>query len=401
MSSARTCSVCGQSTPNDSLFCIHCGAMKAARRGVGLPLFLVGILMGVGLFLLAVLTDHPIITSIDVWLGGARKTGAENVVSEPGTPAPLPTAVATATATMPLLTRTTRPTPTPMPTRVPTPTAVAADIDAIVFARVPGDSDGDGTFDWDGNRVICRVDADGRNERCLTDDSYSSSAPSWSPDGSRIAFSADIDGDAEIYLMNADGSGWQQLTDNTTADHAPNWSPDGAWIVFHRYMAGGAVELFRMRPDGREQTQITSNGRENRYPVWSVNGLIAFESGTLNPIDEDLYLTDADGSFEERLTNNAYSVGASWSPDGRYLAYSTGESIGAHLAILDTVTGETTHLTNDNDAEPYWAPDGRRLVYSRWEPRLPQLWVYEFNTGSSWQLTSSDGFMDTQPVWSP
>lgn len=132
-----------------------------------------------------------------------------------------------------------------------------------------------------------------------------------------------------------------------------------------------------------------------------MNGLIAFESGTLNPIDEDLYLTDAEGSFEERLTNNAYSVGASWSPDGRYLAYSTGESIGAHLAILDTVTGETTHLTNDNDAEPNWAPDGRHLVYSRWEPRLPQLWVYDFDTGSSWQLTSSDGFMDTQPVWSP
>lgn len=67
-------------------------------------------------------------------------------------------------------------------------------------------------------------------------------------------------------------------------------------------------------------------------------------------------MTDANGTFVERLTNTGYSAGASWSPDGRYLAYSTGETTGAHLAILDTITGETTHLTSDNDAEPY----GRR-----------------------------------------
>jgi len=161
------------------------------------------------------------------------------------------------------------------------------------------------------------------------------------------------------------------------------------------------VELFRMRPDGSEQTQITHTGGQNRYPVWSVNGLIAYDSGPLDPIDLDIYVTDANGTFVERLTNTGYSAGASWSPDGRYLAYSTGETTGAHLAILDTITGETTHLTSDNDAEPYWSPDGRRLVYARWEPRLPQLWVYELDTGSSWQLTVNDGYMDTQPAWSP
>lgn len=404
MSSQRTCSACGKSTPEEALFCIHCGAMKPRRRIPALTLFLVAVLVVACLFLLVVLTKPPIIAGI----GGRFGEGTTIVIEkgqETATPSPDDTATATLVATgtangaPPPPTKT--PLPTPTPSRTPTPTAVAADVDAIVFIRVPGDSDGDGTLDWDGNRVICRVDADGGDEHCLTDDSYSSSSPHWSPDGRHIAFSSDMDGDPEIYLMNADGSGRQQLTDNTAPDLGPNWSPDGAWIVFHRYIDDDVVELFRMRPDGSEQTQITHTGGQNRYPAWSTNGLIAFEAGSLDPIDEDIYLTDAGGSFVERLTATGYSVGASWSPDGRYLAYSTGEPVGAHLAILDTVTGETIHLTNDNDAEPYWSPDSRRLVYSRWEPRLPQLWVYELDTGSSWQLTVNDGYMDTQPAWSP
>ena len=67
--------------------------------------------------------------------------------------------------------------------------------------------------------------------------------PSYSPDGTQIAFRGDLDlaepsGDEEIYVMNADGTNVRQLTSNADFDSAPSWSPDGKRILFERAPAG-------------------------------------------------------------------------------------------------------------------------------------------------------------------
>jgi Tol biopolymer transport system component len=66
--------------------------------------------------------------------------------------------------------------------------------------------------------------ADGSNPTRLTYDNVSDSGSSWSPDGTKIAFSSAKDGNLEIYLMNAaDGSGQTRLTNNTAAEAEPDW----------------------------------------------------------------------------------------------------------------------------------------------------------------------------------
>ena len=59
----------------------------------------------------------------------------------------------------------------------------------------------------------------------LHDPAAVNQSPSWSPDGSRIAFASDLDGDYEIYTMLADGSDIQQVTDNPARDDDPAWQP--------------------------------------------------------------------------------------------------------------------------------------------------------------------------------
>jgi TolB protein len=84
------------------------------------------------------------------------------------------------------------------------------------------------------------ADGTGTPQR-LTNNQQEERGPSWSPDGTRIAFACRIGGgtaDSEICVMDADGQNYQPLTDNTVADLTPSWSPDGDKILFHRTVGG-------------------------------------------------------------------------------------------------------------------------------------------------------------------
>ena len=105
--------------------------------------------------------------------------------------------------------------------------------------------------------------------RELTSDARSSS-PTWSPDGSRIAFirrdkSATHDGlkPLDLFVMNADGSNRTRLTDTRRDEHAPNWSPDGTSIVFERNIywdPGASTDLCTIASDGSADTQLMDTG---------------------------------------------------------------------------------------------------------------------------------------------
>jgi Tol biopolymer transport system component len=88
-------------------------------------------------------------------------------------------------------------------------------------------------------------------------------------------FSAQIGGnDFEICVMNADGTGLQQLTDNSFGDLTPSWSPDGTQIAFHRFTSPNEAEMFIMNPalnpDGTlpEAQQVTNTPGLNLLGQW-------------------------------------------------------------------------------------------------------------------------------------
>jgi Tol biopolymer transport system component len=101
----------------------------------------------------------------------------------------------------------------------------------------------------------------------------------------KIAFASYRDGNHEIYVMNADGSGQTNLTNNPSTEQAPSWSPDGKKIAFYSlrndvpdakdYGKDGRAwneynaEIYIMNSDGSEQINITNGPAYDGYPSWS------------------------------------------------------------------------------------------------------------------------------------
>jgi Tol biopolymer transport system component len=132
------------------------------------------------------------------------------------------------------------------------------------------------------------ANTDGSEARKLADGPGRSAGPAWSPDGRKIAFTSDRDmngacffhdctgWNGEIYVMNADGSNPKRLTENPGDDSSPTWSPDGTRIAFAALRnVEGAVddpsenyEIYVIDADISDPVQLTRNTSWDWQPDW-------------------------------------------------------------------------------------------------------------------------------------
>ena len=168
--------------------------------------------------------------------------------------------------------------------------------------------------DRDGGLGAYVMDADGSNLTKIGQANVGGMA--WSPEGDRIVFTGSVGDTPGVHVMNADGSDPQTLLEVVDAAY-PSWSPDGSKIAFFSEAWDDVVDnggVVVMDADGSDPHQITSGGA----PEWSPDGTQIAVSPYFWP--GFVFVVDADGSNHRDLTDQE-STFPVWSPDGSRIAY--------------------------------------------------------------------------------
>jgi Tol biopolymer transport system component len=272
---------------------------------------------------------------------------------------------------------------------------------------------------------IWTMNPDGTGQTDITNSPLDfESSPSWSPDGTKLAFDVGLAPPGAGYTMNADGSGRSFIGPGQSLA----WSPDGTRIAFRSTMgvggpspAGGRFQIFVMNADGSGVRRLTNNSRSDSAPAWSPDGTkIAFNGSVIycaDPPDcteyrggpSDIYTIKVDGSGETNLTNSLsnYEALPNWSPDGAKIAFDSYPG-GAAQSTLWTMNADGTspmQVTHNprSDLEPVWSPDGTRIAFSSYLDI--SYWDREIRTinpdGTGQATITNDHAADVSPDWQP
>lgn len=200
-----------------------------------------------------------------------------------------------------------------------------------------------GTFE------IYAVPVSGGNSKKLTNGIGSLYAPELSPNGEWIVFAKQGGG---LWLMRPDGKNPRPLTDRDDID--PTWSPDGSMIAFASSRAGDR-QLFVMNADGTNIRQVTYLDNMGGRSTWSPDGTrLAFYRGPRG--DRNIYVINVDGTGLVQLTDGGDNLGPSWSPDGNWLAFTSFRDGNNEIYLIHPDGTGLTRLTNSpiSDWQPRW-----------------------------------------------
>ena len=180
--------------------------------------------------------------------------------------------------------------------------------------------------------------------------------PAYSPDGREIACSLSKDGNAEIYVLDAQGGSPRRLTDHRAIDTSPSWSPTGREIAFTSDRSG-APQVYVMGRDGGNVRRLTYEVGYTDSPAWSPRGdLIAMVSRTASGFD--IHVCDADGSNARLVVSGGSNENPRWSPDGRHLVFASnrGGSFALYVSDLDGRPPRMLDTGGKVATSPAWSP---------------------------------------------
>ena len=255
-----------------------------------------------------------------------------------------------------------------------------------VVGRFPFDDHGTSDLRWlpDGRTVLLltsnscgasglfTVSSTGGAARALTNDPRNLGSPSWSPDGSTVAYGVgqfgchiDAGGSTHIETVHADGTGVKRVTDDGDSqegsfDSGPSFSPDGTQIAFsHGTFDSATIQVVPTGGGARTTLLPAAGANVGSTPAWSPDGTrIAYVSG------QSIWAIAPGGGTPVVIAPNPdpnYCTGVAWSRDGTQLAAAC--TAGIYVIALGPPSSARLVIRIKRAANPAFSPDGRQIAF--------------------------------------
>jgi TolB protein len=200
--------------------------------------------------------------------------------------------------------------------------------------------------------------------------------PDWSPDGTHLAASLVGTNHSDLVLLSSDGQIQARLTDNrgrlhirdSTWARLPAWSPDGSRIAYSADLRSYDLALWTISPEGASPRQLfaaDAYGGGLEHPTWAPDmSQLAVAGWRLASPSQIEIVTAATGRHRTLTQAQHGAYDPAWSPDGEWIAFVQRDGVQHDVWLVHPDGSQATRLTTTGRARsPTWSPDGRWLAF--------------------------------------
>lgn len=251
------------------------------------------------------------------------------------------------------------------------------------------------------NYQLIVADADGENPRVVLASKMPIMSPAWSADGLWLAYVSFESKISAVYVQQLRSGERRRVSARAGVNSAPSWSPDGKRLALTLSGSSGNLDIYVLDLASQALTRITDDPSIDTEPAWSADGQSLYFTSDRAGGPQVYRMELANRQRIQRVTFGAtYNARPRVAPDGRNLAYVTREGNAYRIGVQD-MAGNARVLTRGTlDESPSFAPNGMTLIYAGRQNGQGALETVSVD-GQVTQRLRSDRGQVREPAWGP